>query len=95
MTITKAALIDQVHASNPKFTKAQTRKAVETILSTMKSSLENGDDVLLTGFGKLSLKDKAARRGRNPQTGKAMILDARKVVTFRPSGKLRKLVNDK
>ena len=95
MTLTKADLIDHVYASNPKFTKAQTREAVETILSTMKSCLENGDDVLLSGFGKFSLKNKATRKGRNPQTGEEMILDARKVVTFKPSGKLRKLVNEK
>ncbi len=95
MTLTKVNLIDQIHASNPRLTKAQAREAVETILGTMKSCLENGNDVLLSGFGKFSIKNKATRRGRNPQTGETMILDARKVVTFKPSGKLRKLVNEK
>jgi len=95
MTFTKADLIDKVHASNPKMTKAQVREAVETILRIIKSSLENGDDVLLSGFGKFNVKAKSARKGRNPYTGKSMMLDARKVITFKPSGILRKKVNGK
>jgi len=95
MTFTKADLIDKVHASNPKMTKAQVREAVETILRIIKSSLENGDDVLLSGFGKFNVKDKNERRGRNPKTGESMMLDAKKVVTFKSSGLLRKKVNGK
>ena len=95
MSLTKAGLIDQVHASNPKLTKTQAREAVETILQTLKSSLENGDAVLLTGFGKFNVSDKSARKGRNPQTSETLMLDARKVVTFKPSGKLREKVNGK
>ena len=95
MTFTKADLIDKVHASNPKMTKIQAREAVETILRIIKSSLENGDDVLLSGFGKFNVKDKNARRGRNPKTGESMMLDAKKVVTFKPSGLLREKVNGK
>ena len=89
MTLTKADLIDQVHASHPKMTKAQAREAVETILSTMKSSLENGEEVLLTGFGKFNVNDKSARKGRNPQTGESLLIPPRRVVTFKPSSKLR------
>jgi integration host factor subunit alpha len=95
VTITKADLINQVHASNPKLTKAQAHEAIETILKIMKASLENGEDVLLSGFGKFNVKAKSARKGRNPQTGEALMLDARKVVTFKPSGILRKKVNGK
>ena len=95
MTVTKAHLINRVHANNLKMTKVQAREAVETILSIIKSSLESGDDVLLSGFGKFNVKAKSSRRGRNPKTGKTMMLDARKVVTFKPSGKLRKKVNGK
>ena len=93
MTITKADLINQVHASNSKLTKVQAREAVETVLKTMKASLENGEDVLLSGFVKFNVKPKSARKGRNPQTGEAVMLEARKVVTFKPSGILRKKVN--
>jgi integration host factor subunit alpha len=93
MTFTKVDLIDQVYASNPKMSNAQAREAVETILRIIKSSLENGDDVLLSGFGKFNVKDKSARKGRNPITGESMMLDARKVVTFKPSWILREKVN--
>ena len=95
MTLTKADLIDQVHISNSKMTKAQAGEAVETFLRIIKSSLENGADVLLSGFGKFNVNDKTARKGRNPQTGKSLMLDARRVVTFKPSRKLREKVNGK
>ena len=95
MPLTKADLIDQVHVSNPKMTKTQARQAVETILRIIKFSLKNGEDVLLSGFGKFNVKAKSTRKGRNPQTGESMMLDARKVVTFKPSPKLREKVNGK
>ena len=95
MTITKADLINQVHASNSKLTKVQAREAVETILRIIKSNLESNEDVLLSGFGKFSVNDKSARKGRNPQTGQSLMLDAKRVVTFKPSGKLREKVNGK
>ena len=94
MTFTKVDLINQVHSTHPKLTKVQTREAVETILRIIKSSLGNGEDVLLSGFGKFSVNDKSSRKGRNPQTGESLMLDARRVVTFKPSGKLRKRVNE-
>ena len=95
MAVTKADLIDQVHANNPNMTKLQAREAVETILSIIKNNLENGHGVLLSGFGKFNVKSKSARKGRNPQTGESLTLGARKVVTFKPSGKLKKKVNGK
>ena len=95
MTLTKADLIDQVHATSPRMTKIQAREAVEAILLIIKSRLENGDDVLLSGFGKFNVKAKSARKGRNPQTGESMMLGAREVVTFKPSGLLRKKVKSK
>ena len=95
MTLTKADLIKHVYASNPKMTKTQAQEAVKVILKTIRASLENGEDVLLSGFGKFNINDKSARRGRNPQTGESLILDARRVVTFKPSRKLRDKVNAK
>jgi integration host factor subunit alpha len=95
MPLTKLDIINQVHSSSSKLTKNQAREAVETILKTIKTSLENGDDVLLSGFGKFNVKNKSARRGRNPQTGDALMLEARRVVVFKPSGKLRQKVNSK
>ena len=95
MTLTKADLINQVHSSSHGLAKMQARESVETILDIMKASLENGDDVLLTGFGKFNVKAKSARKGRNPKTGEPLLLKARKVITFKPSGILREKVNGK
>ena len=66
---------------------------VETLLETIKQSLESGEDVLISGFGKFCVKEKGKRRGRNPATGSDLILDERRVVTFKCSGKLRNRVN--
>ncbi|MBW2484725.1 MAG: integration host factor subunit alpha [Deltaproteobacteria bacterium] len=93
MKITKADLINKVYATNPNLTKVKAYDAVETVLQLIKNGLENGNDVLLSGFGKFYVRDKSERRGRNPQTGEALMLDARRVVTFKPSGILRKKVN--
>ncbi len=68
---------------------------VEILLETMKSSLESGQDVMVSGFGKFEVKDKAERKGRNPATGKPMMLSKRRVVTFKCSGKLRNKINGK
>ena len=87
--------VDQVHATSPRMTKIQAREAVEAIILIIKYRLENGDDVLLSVFGKFNVKAKSARKGRNPLTGDALMLDARRVVTFKSAVKLRKLVNNK
>lgn len=95
MTLTKAKLIDQLITSHKNISKTQAREAVESLLELMKSNLENGNNVLLSGFGKFSIKDKRPRKGRNPQTGEKLILEARRVVSFKPSGKLKEMVNSK
>ena len=95
MTLTKADLINQVHSTSSRLTKTQARECVETFLKIMKTSLESGDDVLLTGFGKFNVKSKSARRGRNPKTGEPLLLAPRKVITFKASGILREKVNGK
>jgi len=95
MPLTKLDLINQVYSSNSNLTKKQARVAVETILQTMKVSLENGDDVLLSGFGKFNVRTKSERKGRNPQTGEPVIIEARNVVTFKPSKLLKDKVNVK
>jgi integration host factor subunit alpha len=93
MTLTKADLIQQVYKQNEKISKIQATDSVEAFLRISKNSLINGSDLLLSGFGKFNVKDKKARKGRNPQTGEDLILDARRVVTFSPSGILRDKVN--
>ena len=96
MSLTKADLINKVYSSHQTtLTKKEARKAVETILRTIKFSLESNEDVLLSGFGKFSVKSKSVRKGRNPQTGESLMITARKVIQFKPSGKLREKVNGK
>lgn len=93
MTLTKADLIQKVYQSH-NFTKSQATNAVETFLSISKGCLVNGEDLLVSGFGKFKIKDKTPRRGRNPQTGDELMLDPRRVVTFKPSGILRDRINN-
>ena len=95
MTLTKADLVQQVYKTQENLTKLQATEAVETLLSIMKNCLANGEDLLISGFGKFNVKEKKARRGRNPQTGEELILDARRVITFKPSGILRSRINGK
>jgi integration host factor subunit alpha len=77
------------------YTPTKARETIEIILELIKRSLENGEDVLISGFGKFCVKKKAERRGRNPASGEDMILAPRKVVTFQCSGKLREKLNRK
>ena len=66
---------------------------VETVIDNIKVSLASGDDVLVSGFGKFCIQEKPERKGRNPRTGEEHIITARKVVTFKCSGNLRKRIN--
>lgn len=68
-------------------------RILETLLELIKQTLESGDDVMISGFGKLNVKEKQQRKGRNPATNETMTLPARRVVTFSCSGKLRDRVN--
>ncbi len=92
MALTKADLIKEVRDRNG-FSKKKSSKTVETLLEIIKKALESGEDLLISGFGKFCVKQKAERRGRNPATAGDMMLNARKVVTFRCSGILRDKIN--
>ncbi|MDX2433880.1 MAG: integration host factor subunit alpha [Desulfobacterales bacterium] len=94
MTLTKADLVQKVYKTHDNLTKAQATQAVEALLSTMKNCLSGGEELLISGFGKFNVKDKNARRGRNPQTGQELILEPRRVITFKPSGLLRTKISD-
>ena len=91
MALTKNKIVEQVNELG--FTKKKSVDIVESLLEIIKRSLENDEDVLVSGFGKFCVKDKSTRRGRNPATGNDLILNARKVVTFKCSGKLRERIN--
>ncbi|CAB1065519.1 Integration host factor alpha subunit [Olavius sp. associated proteobacterium Delta 1] len=92
MTLTKSQIIDAVVASNG-FSINKAADTVEAVLKIIKQGLESGDDVLVSGFGKFQVRQKAARKGRNPYTGESMMLKPRRVVTFKCSGKLKERIN--
>jgi len=92
MTITKATIVNAIQ-DQLGFPRNKSVDLVETVLELMKKSLESGDDVMVSGFGKFCVKEKNVRKGRNPATGKDLMLDAHKVVTFKCSGKLKEKVN--
>ena len=92
MTLTKAMQIESI-SDQIGFSKNRSSEIVEIFLEIMKNSLESGDDVLISGFGKFCIKEKKERKGRNPATGEDMILEPRRTVTFRCSGRLRDKIN--
>ena len=92
MALTKADIVEAVQTKIG-FTKQRSIDITESLLETIKSKLESGEDLLVSGFGKFCVNEKTERRGRNPATGDDMMLAPRKVVTFKCSGKLRERVN--
>ena len=92
MTLTKAQMVESVQ-NQIGLPRNRSSEIVETLLEIIKSTLASGEDVMVSGFGKFSVNEKNARRGRNPSTGEDMMLEARKVVTFKCSGKLRDKIN--
>jgi integration host factor subunit alpha len=92
MALTKNDIVNQIQ-NQLGFPKNQSKEITETLLELIKSVMESGEDVLASGFGKFCVKEKAERKGRNPATGEDAVLPARRVVTFKCSGKLREKVN--
>ena len=92
MTLTKAQMVESIQ-NQTGFPKTRSSEIVETLLEIIKSTLESGEDVLVSGFGKFNVREKKERKGRNPSTGEDMMLSPRKVVTFNCSGKLRDRIN--
>jgi integration host factor subunit alpha len=93
MTLTKAMIVDTIH-DQLGYPKNKSAEMLEMLLELIKDNLQRGEDVLISGFGKFCVKEKNERRGRNPATGTDMVLDKRRVVTFRCSHLLREKIND-
>lgn len=93
MTLTKKDIVEQVAKAG--FTKKKSVEIVENLLDIIKTTLENGENILISGFGKFYVKDKRKRRGRNLHTGDDLLLGERKVVTFKCSSVLRHKINAK
>ncbi|MBP6080956.1 MULTISPECIES: nucleoid-associated protein HU-beta [unclassified Providencia] len=88
----KSQLIDQI-ASDSNISKAAAGRVVDAFVASVTGSLSKGDDVALVGFGTFSVRERAARTGRNPQTGKEIQIAAAKVPAFRPGKGLKDAVN--
>ena len=94
-TLTKADIVKYLSNDYPLlFSKKEAQAYVETLLKLIKQTLVFGEDVLISGFRKFCVKEKAARKGRNPATGEELMLKGRRVVTFRCSQKLQAMLND-
>ncbi len=90
MALTKDKLVVRLQTQLG-LTKQESRQAVERLFEIMKDTLTEGEDLLISGFGKFSVRQKYARRGRNPQTKESLMLRPRKVMVFKASGVLREL----
>lgn len=94
MALTKNHVIESIQKTAD-LKKAESSRTIESLLELMKQILSSGEDLMLSGFGRFCVKEKTPRRGRNPQTGESMILDGRRVITFKCSNKLKDKLNSK
>ena len=92
MVLTKISMISKI-CEDMKLDKKQATESVEKMIDIIKSGLASDGEVLISGFGKFSVNQKNARKGRNPATSEDLTLPARKVVVFKCSGKLRDRMN--
>jgi len=92
MTLTKSDIIDTIY-NQLDISKTRSTQVVESLIEMIKKTLESGEDVLISGFGKFCVKGKRERKGRNPQTGNDLMLGERRVVTFKCSGRLKNKIN--
>jgi integration host factor subunit alpha len=92
MALTKDKLVTRLQTQIG-MTKPESQQIVERLFAIMKSTLADGEDLLISGFGKFHVRQKKERRGRNPQTKESLMLPARKVLVFKASGVLREKMN--
>ena len=92
MSLTKIDIIDSIY-DEIGIPKKECVSIVESVFDIIKEELNNGNDVMISGFGKWTVKSKRERKGRNPKTGEALMINARRVVTFKPSSVLRGTVS--
>lgn len=92
MALTKTIIAEKIQ-EKLNLSRTTSYEVMEAFLEIIKKTIENGDDIMITGFGKFCVNEKQARKGRNPATDKEITLPARRVVTFKCSGKLKDLIN--
>lgn len=92
VVMTKADIVERIH-QRIGFSKKESAEMVETVFSIIKNTLETGEKIKIAGFGNFVVKQKADRRGRNPQTGETITIAARRILTFKPSQVLKNAIN--
>jgi integration host factor subunit alpha len=92
--MTKADLVERIHI-NSGISKKDSFDILEAVFSIMKDTLESGEKIKVAGFGNFEVREKKDRKGRNPQTGEAITITARRVLTFKPSVILKSAMNEK
>lgn len=92
--MTKADIVERV-SDRCGISKKDSIEMVESVFNILKDTLENGEEIKISGFGKFEVKSKHARKGRNPQTGDAITIEARRILTFKPSTILKNTINSK
>ncbi|MEW6079941.1 MAG: integration host factor subunit alpha [Thermodesulfobacteriota bacterium] len=92
MTLTKSEIIDSVQEETG-LPRKRCDELVEDLLELIKGTLESGEDLMISGFGKFCVKQKNQRKGRNPATGEDLMLNSRRVITFKCSQSLRERIN--
>lgn len=90
--MTKAELIEQVYRKAELPTKAKAEAALDAVISSLRDAIASGQSITFTGFGSFKLTQRAARKGRNPRTGKEINIPACKVVKFTPGKQLKEAV---
>jgi integration host factor subunit alpha len=91
--MTKAEIVEQIY-ERVGFSKKESAELVEKVFAIIKETLHRGEKVKISGFGNFVVREKNARKGRNPQTGEEIMLEARRVLTFKPSLVLKTMLND-
>ncbi len=94
MSMTKADIVERIY-KEAGFSKKEAAELVDLVFKVIKDTLAKGEKVKISGFGNFSIRDKATRIGRNPQTGSAMPINARRVLTFKPSQILKEDITER
>ena len=92
MALTKTDIVELIAEKND-FKPTEAKDVLEELIEIIKSTLASGEDLMISGFGKFQVNEKRPRKGRNPATGDSMVLDKRRVVTFKCAGKLKDRIN--
>ncbi len=93
MALTKLDIVEKIHTELG-FQKKESVELIESVFSLMKDTLASGETIKISGFGSFVVKQKADRRGRNPQTGETITIGSRRILTYKVSSKLKQAINE-